>query len=198
MASRCLSGPGGASIDLAIGVAMGVAAWDKARVLGDAANTGIHVDDALLSQGAADAATFEAVLATVFAALGAAAAGLRPTAGLAFSDVRRAAPTLELSAQVRVARVPSANPRWLRAGADIADIDRAIAALGSRMRFEEMQLLRRLVYGVDTGAIYPPTRERAWRSSWVSCGAVARNWPQRPARRMRCTESTAARPSRTR
>ena len=152
--------PGGVFIDLAIGVAMGVAAWDKARVLGDAANTGIHVDDALLSQGAADAATFEAVLATVFAALGAAAAGLRVLRlGRVFLNVRRAAPTLELSAQVRVARVLSANPRWLRAGADIADIDRAIAALGSRMRFEEMQLLRRLVYGVHGRELPTHSRE---------------------------------------
>lgn len=139
--------PGGAFIDLAIGVSMGAHAIEHARVLGQAARTGIHVDDALVSQAAANAAEVDAVLATVFAVLGAAGMGFRVLrVARMFGQVRRAAPVLEMSAQVRVARILANNPGWLRAGGNIADLQQAMMRAGSGLRFEELRVLRSLVY----------------------------------------------------
>lgn len=104
--------PGGIFLDAAIGVAMGVSAWDDAAVAGRAANTGLHVDDGLMTQAAASAARFQAVLATIAAVVGVAFAGFRVLrVGRAFSALGRAMPALELSTRIRLARLLADEPK---------------------------------------------------------------------------------------
>jgi hypothetical protein len=139
--------PGGVFIDLAIGISMGVDAWEKARDVGRAANTGMDVDAGLFSQAATAGAEFEAALAIAFAVLGTAGAGLRVLrVGRMLSRVRQAAPALEIGAQVRVARVLASNQTWLRAGGDIGELNRQMLRAGSALRFEELRALRAMVY----------------------------------------------------
>jgi hypothetical protein len=108
--------PGGLFIDAAIGVAMAAQSWEEARVVGQAANTGLHVDDGLMTQAQADAARWHAILATVFAAVGVAAAGFRVLRlGQAVLGVRRVLPELELAQQARLARALADNPGLMRA-----------------------------------------------------------------------------------
>jgi hypothetical protein len=102
--------PGGLFIDAAIGIAMAVDAWSDAAIIGRAANTGLHVDDGLMTQAQADAARFHAILATIFAVVGVAAAGFRVLrVGQAIMNVRRVLPELEFAQQVRLARALAEN-----------------------------------------------------------------------------------------
>jgi hypothetical protein len=106
--------PGGIFLDAAIGVAMGASAWDDAAIAGRAANTGLHVDDGLMTQGQAAGARFAAVLATIGAVVGAAFAGLRVLrVGRAFAALGRALPELELAARARLARLLADEPSLL-------------------------------------------------------------------------------------
>ncbi len=103
--------PGGIFIDAAIGVAMGVSAWEEAQVAGRAANTGLHVDDGLMTQGQAAGARFVAVLSTIAAVLGVAFATLRVLrVGRTFAALGRAMPELELAARMRLARLLADEP----------------------------------------------------------------------------------------
>lgn len=146
--------PGGAFLDAAIGVAMGADAIDHAEAVGKAANTGLDVDAGLMSRAAAAGATFEAVLATVFGLLGAAGIGFRVLrVSRMLLRVREAAPAMELAAQVRIARVLADHPGWLRAGADLGELERAMARAGGALRFEELRLLRSLVYRAQGAAL---------------------------------------------
>ncbi|HEX5535139.1 MAG TPA: DUF4157 domain-containing protein [Actinomycetales bacterium] len=146
--------PGGAFIDAAIGVAMGADAIDHAEAVGKAANTGLDVDAGLMSRAAAAGATFEAVLATVFGVLGAAGIGFRVLrVSRMLLRVREAAPALELAAQVRIARVLADHPGWLRAGGNLGELERAMARAGGALRFEELRLLRSLVYRAQGAAL---------------------------------------------
>jgi hypothetical protein len=122
--------PGGAFIDVAVGVAMGAQAIDRAQDLGQAAKSGMHVDDALVSQAAAGSAEFEAVVATIFAVVGVAAAGLRVLrVGRMFLRVRHAAPEMSVAGQLQVARRLAENPALRRAGSDLGEVNSAIAAM---------------------------------------------------------------------
>ncbi len=152
--------PGGVFIDVAIGVAMGAQAIDHARAMGQLAKTGMHVDDALVSQAAANAAEFEAVVATVFAVVGAGAAGLRVLrVGRLFLRVRQVAPAMGVAGQVRVARVLADNPAWLRAGQNLGELNSALARAGGALRFEETRALRALVYEAQGAPLQPFSRE---------------------------------------
>ena len=97
--------PGGVFIDAAIGVAIAGDAIANAVEVGRAANTGLHVDDGLVSQAAAQGARFDAVLATVFAMVGAGAAGLRVLrVALVVRGLGRSLPELGLARRTAVAR----------------------------------------------------------------------------------------------
>ena len=103
--------PGGIFIDAAIGVAMGVSAWDEARNVGRAANTSLHVDDGLMTQAQAAGARFQAILATIGAVVGTAFAGFRVLrVGRTFSALGRAMPALELASRARLARLLADEP----------------------------------------------------------------------------------------
>ena len=146
--------PGGAFIDAAIGVAMGADAIDHAEAVGKAANTGLDVDAGLMSRAAAAGATFEAILATVFGVLGAAGIGFRVLrVSRMLLRVREAAPALELASQVRIARVLADHPGWLRAGGNLGELERAMARAGGALRFEELRLLRSIVYRAQGAAL---------------------------------------------
>ena len=146
--------PGGAFIDAAIGVAMGADAIDHAEAVGKAANTGLDVDAGLMSRAAAAGATFEAVLATVFGILGAAGIGFRVLrVSRMLLRVREAAPAMELAAQVRIARILADHPGWLRAGGNLGELEQAMARAGGALRFEELRLLRSLVYRAQGAAL---------------------------------------------
>ena len=107
--------PGGVFIDAAIGVAIAAMSWEEARIIGQAANTGLHVDDGLMTQAQANAARWHAILATVFAALGAAGAAFRVLrVAKAFLNVRRALPELEFAQHAQLARALSRDEALLR------------------------------------------------------------------------------------
>jgi hypothetical protein len=152
--------PGGAFIDLAIGVAMGAQAVAHAEAMGRAAKTGIHVDDALVSQAAANSAEFEAVVATIFAVVGVAAGGLRVLrVGRLFLRVRQVAPAMGVVGQVRVARILADNPAWLRAGQNLGELNSAVLRAGRALGFEELRALRALVYEAQGARLLAQSRE---------------------------------------
>ncbi len=151
--------PGGAFIDLAIGIAMGVEAWDRAKAMGQAANTGIHVDDGLISQAAASATQFEAVVATILAVIGVAGMSLRVLrVGRLFVKVRQIAPAMDMASQVRVARVLADHPNLLRVGTDLSELNAALRKAGGGLRFEELQALRTVSY--EAQGLKLPTQSR--------------------------------------
>ncbi len=97
--------PFGVFLDAAIGVAMAAEAVADAQVLGQAANTGMHVDDGLVSQSQAQAAQFAATLAVVFAVVGAASAGFKVLrVGLALRRVDQLLPELAQAERGLMAR----------------------------------------------------------------------------------------------
>jgi hypothetical protein len=121
--------PGGIFLDAAIGVAIAGHAIADAVVLGRAANTGLHVDDGLVSQSQAQGARFTAVLATVFAVVGAAAAGFRVLrVGLALRAMGRSMPELALAERGAVVRALADDPALLASFTRMAPGDAAISA----------------------------------------------------------------------
>jgi hypothetical protein len=121
--------PGGIFIDAAIGVAIAGHAIANAAELGRAANTGLHVDDGLVSQAQAQEARFAAVLATVFAVVGVAAAGFRVLrVGLALRGLSRSMPELALAERGAVARAIADDPALLSTFTKTASGDTAISA----------------------------------------------------------------------
>jgi hypothetical protein len=121
--------PGGIFIDAAIGIAIAGTAIADAIALGRAANTGLHVDDGLVSQSQASAARFAAVLAVVFAVVGAAAAGFRVLrVGVALRNLSQSMPELAWSQRAAIARALADDPALLSAFARMAPGDTAITA----------------------------------------------------------------------
>jgi hypothetical protein len=119
--------PGGIFIDAAIGVAMGASAWEDAALAGRAANTGLHVDDGLMTQGQAAGARFAAILATIAAVVGVAFAGLRVLrVGRAFAALGRAMPELELAARARLARLLADDPNLVTQLVRIAEREQRV------------------------------------------------------------------------
>lgn len=151
--------PGGAFIDLAIGIAMGAEAWDRAKAMGQAANTGIHVDEGMVSQAAASGSEFEAVLATIFAVVGVVGMGLRVLRiGRLFVKVRQVAPAMDMASHVRVARVLADHPNLLKVGTDLSELNAALRKAGGGLRFEELQALRSVSY--EAQGLKLPTQSR--------------------------------------
>jgi hypothetical protein len=108
---------------------MAASAIDSAIVLGRAANTGLHVDDGLVSQAQAQGARFAAVLAVVFAVVGAAAAGFRVLrVGLALRGLSRSLPELAAVERTAVARAIADDPALLKTFTGLAADDAAVSA----------------------------------------------------------------------
>lgn len=157
--------PGGIFIDLAIGAALTADAWDEARTVGRAANTGMHAEDGLMTQAQAQGAQFNAILSTVLTVVGAVGSGLRILrVGRAFSATRRAMPMLRLSEQMHVARALSHN------GAAIERLGRLLASDTETLRLVQAAVgdlsgdLPRLANALDAVSIgyRGPVRE-AWK-----------------------------------
>ena len=124
--------PGGVFIDAAIGVAIAGHAIANAAELGHAANTGLHVDDGLVSQSQAGEGKFAAVLATVFAIMGVAAAGFRVLrVGLALRGLGRSMPEL----------APAERALWARAIVE----RRLVLESGRRLSAEETAFISTLL-----------------------------------------------------
>ena len=120
--------PGGFFIDTAIGIAIAANTWDRAAMLGRAANTGQHVDDGLVSQSAAKQAQFAAVLSTVLALMGTAATGLKVLRfGRALVGVRQSLPELALAEQGAIARAIADDPKLVSTFSNLASGDVAIS-----------------------------------------------------------------------
>jgi hypothetical protein len=107
--------PGGALIDLAVGVAMAADAWDQAETIGRAANTSPHVDEGLMSQGQAQMAKIMAVVSTVLAVAGVAASAFKVlrVAGR-FAQVTEAFPEMAAGERMTLARAVADKPDLLK------------------------------------------------------------------------------------
>ncbi len=141
--------PGGIFIDAAIGVAMAASAIDRARVLGNAANTGLSIDEGLASQATAHAAEFGAVLAIIGAAIGGAAAGFRILRfAVALRRVQGATEGFELASQVRIAQALVSNPNLSRVLRSTAELTQVVERLGLRLTPAELQGLRDTIYAM--------------------------------------------------
>jgi hypothetical protein len=139
--------PGGIFLDAAIGVAMAAKAWSDARIIGQAANTSMHADEGLISRARASTALFEAVLTTVFAVLGGAAAGLSILrVARVYANVARAAPDLELAGQIRVTHLLLKQPGLLRAPVRFAELEAIIERMGARLSVSEIRGLRAAIF----------------------------------------------------
>jgi hypothetical protein len=139
--------PGGMFIAAAIGVAIAAKDITDAIAIGKAANSGLHVDEGLMSQMAASEAEAWAVLSTILAAIGAAAAGFRVIrVARMFRVVRKIVPNLPLSQQMQVARVVAANPQLISATRTLGEIDELLQGIGKSLSFDEAMAIRTLAY----------------------------------------------------
>lgn len=116
--------PGGLFIDAAIGVALAGHAIAHAAGLSRIANTGMHVDDGLVSQAQAQEARLSAVLATILAVLGTVASGFRVIRfGLALRNLGRSMPGLSITQRGAIARAMAHDPALMRAFTRISPED---------------------------------------------------------------------------
>jgi hypothetical protein len=121
--------PGGLFINAAIGVAIAGGAISRAIEVGRAANAGLHVDDGLMSQAQASSARFAAVLATVFAVIGVAAAGFRVIrVGLALRRLGQSMPELTFAQRVAAARAIADDTALVSVFARLAPGDAAVSS----------------------------------------------------------------------
>jgi hypothetical protein len=121
--------PGGIFIDAAIGVALAGHAIANAIEVGRLANTGLHVDDGLVSQAEAQGARFAAVLAVVFAVVGAVAAGFRVLrTALVMQKLSRSMPELAFAQRTAVARAIAGDAALVTSFSQVAPGDTMIAA----------------------------------------------------------------------
>jgi Domain of unknown function (DUF4157)/HopA1 effector protein family len=141
--------PGGVFIDAAIGVAMAGVAVDRAIALGNAANTGLNLEEGLASQATANAAIFEAVVSVAAAALGVAVAGFRIFRfASALKSVRAATSGLELGSQVKIAQALVARPEFARALRSTGELQELVQRFGLRLTAAELQGLRQTIYQI--------------------------------------------------
>jgi hypothetical protein len=121
--------PGGVFIDAAIGIAIAAGAIAHAQEVGRLANTGLSVDDGLVSQAQASGARLSAVLATVFAVIGVAAAGFRVIrVGLALRRMGHLAPELSWTQRAAAAKAIAGDPALVQALGAMAPGDAAVGA----------------------------------------------------------------------
>jgi hypothetical protein len=141
--------PGGVFIDAAIGVAMAGVAVERAIALGNAARTGLNIDEGLASQATANAALFGAVVSVAAATLGAGIAGFRIFRfASALGKVRAATSGLELGSQVRVAQALVARPELARALRSTGELAELTQRFGLRLAPAELQGLRQTIYQI--------------------------------------------------
>lgn len=156
--------PGGIFIDAAIGLAMGVQAWEEAKRVGHAARTAENVDEGLMTQGQVAGARFGRILATIFAVMGAFGATLRILrVGRAFALARSALPELEVLAQMRLARLFAGEPRTLiRLGRLVTREARTMSALREALAEfgDDAFRLRQAVKAIADG--YTGPIRKAW------------------------------------
>lgn len=127
--------PGGAFIDMAIGVSMAVDAWDEAEKIGHAANTGLHVDEGLMSQGQAQMAKIMAVVSTVLGAAGVAASSFRILRiGSRFLQASKALPELAAAERMALARALASEPGVLETLAEHAGDDLVMGRMRTALR----------------------------------------------------------------
>ena len=127
--------PFGVFVDAAIGAAIAGDAIANAAEVGRAANTGLHVDDGLVSQAEAQA-RFGVLSPTVFALLGPSVGGLRVLrVALVMRGLRRSLPELGLAQRTAVARA-------------IAP-DRALASTFTRLEPGDAFVARRVASAVE-------------------------------------------------
>jgi hypothetical protein len=121
--------PGGIFIDAAIGVAMAAHAITEAFELGHQANTGLSVDDGLVSQAQASGARFAAALAVIFAVVGVVGAGLKVLRfSRAFLALGRSMPELAAAQRAAVARAIVEDPKLVATFAKLTPGDAAISS----------------------------------------------------------------------
>ena len=151
--------PGGVFIDVAVGTAIAAQSIATALEVGRAANTGLHVNDGLVSQAQAQNERFAAVLATVFAVVGAAAAGFRVLrVGLALRGLGRSLPHLALAERAAVARAIADDPALISAFSKVAPEDVAIGqrvATAARAAGGDVRALRTALGDVARIAAIP-------------------------------------------
>lgn len=121
--------PGGFFIEAVIGVAIAGHAIANAIEVGKLANTGLHVDEGLVSQAEAQGARFAAVLAVVFAVVGAVAAGFRVLrTALVMQKLSRSMPELAFAQRTAVARAIAGDAALVTSFSQVAPGDTMIAA----------------------------------------------------------------------
>jgi len=147
--------PGGAFLNAAVGVAMAAQRWEDARVIGQMANTGLGVDDGLISRAVAGDAQDSALLQTILATVPAARTGARVLKTSAmFRHVRAVAPEMRFEAQLRLARLLASNPRLAAGTATIEEIEEILAKQAGRFSPQELAALRAAIARINGRITY--------------------------------------------
>jgi hypothetical protein len=138
--------PGGIFIDAAIGLAIAGKSILDAFIVGSAANTGLDVDDGLMSQAQASGAKYNAILSVIFAAIGAASAGFK-VLKLAkyYAAIGEVSPELPFSSKVSLARLLARNPELVTNFKTSGELVEALEKLGVKVSPEELTVLRDLM-----------------------------------------------------
>jgi hypothetical protein len=138
--------PGGVFIDAAIGLAIAAKSINDAFVVGSAANTGLDVDDGLMSQAQASGAKFNAILSVIFAAIGVASASFK-VLKLAkyYAAIGKVSPELSFSSKVGLARLLASNPELISNFKTSGELVEALGNLGVKVSPEELIALRSLM-----------------------------------------------------
>jgi hypothetical protein len=139
--------PGGQFVLAAVGLAIAAHSIADAIEIGRAANTGLSVDEGLMTQAQAAGAVFQAVLSTVLALAGTIAPAFRIIrVGRAFVQVRAGAAELELTAQMRLARLIASRPELLTTLRSSQELQALLEGVGVQLSLQELQALRAVIY----------------------------------------------------
>lgn len=187
--------PGGIFIDAAIGIAIAAKSWQEAKEFGHAANTGLHVDAGLMTKAQAEGAQYGAILSTIFAAVGAAASGLRILRSTRnFLRVSRTLPQLSVANRMQLARMFAREPEVLerlaaqaiQEGATLNRIREALTLYGDDV-FRARQALKAVSEGFTgdirrawTYGLHPDTLAALGRATNEEMEIVARLIRQHP------------------
>lgn len=154
--------PGGVFIDAAIGVALAAKSIDDAVTAGRAANTGLNVDDGLMTKAQGSDAKVQAILSTIFAAVGALASGFKVLRlARVFSRLGAAAPELSAASKINLARLIAANPNLIKEIRTAAELQELLNTLGKSLTPAEFQALRSLANLESRGLSVKAGLERA-------------------------------------
>ncbi len=107
----------------------------------------MHVDDGLMTQSQAQMAELSAVLATVFAVIGSAAASFRVLrVGRLALQVGEMAPELTGESRLNIARVLTKNPELIAKIRTTTELEELLQKLGKNLSFEETEEICQLAY----------------------------------------------------